>query len=134
MWDEGDELFDKKIFDDLTHVQVEPRYSRSFRWCHYLGKYFCTGCHSNLGHVVPARIIHQWDFKKYPVSNFSHEILLSMFKEPVFNVPHLNPALLKRVERFKQVIDVENTTKQFFRLSRKNLLSTQIYSIKYHKI
>ena len=113
MWDEGDELFDKKIFDDLTHVQVEPRYSRSFRWCHYLGKYFCTGCHSNLGHVVPARIIHQWDFKKYPVSNFSHEILLSMFKEPVFNVPHLNPALLKRVERFKQVIDVENTTKQY---------------------
>merc|ERR1719400_273147 len=38
-------------------MKVEQRYSRSFRWCHYLGKYFCTGCHSNKTHLIPARII-----------------------------------------------------------------------------
>ena len=61
-------------------MKVEQRYSRSFRWCHYLGKYFCTGCHSNSTNVIPARIIHQWDFKKYPVSNFALEILKSYCK------------------------------------------------------
>ena len=36
-------------------MKVEPRYSRSYRWCHYLGRFFCTGCHSNQSHVIPAR-------------------------------------------------------------------------------
>ena len=96
-------------------MKVEPRYSRSFRWCHYLGKYFCTGCHSNQGHVIPARIIHHWDFKAYPVSNFSLEILRSMATEPVFNVPHLNSSLLRKVERFKQVASLR---RQLSRLAR----------------
>lgn len=84
-------------------MRVEQRYSRSYRWCHYLGKYFCTGCHSNTGHLIPARVIHHWDFKKYPVSNFALEILTSMTREPVFNIGHLNPGLFRRVERLKQV-------------------------------
>ena len=84
-------------------MRVEQRYSRSYRWCHYLGKYFCTGCHSNTVHLIPARIIHHWDFKKYPVSNFALDILTSMNREPVFNIGHLNPGLFRKVERLKQV-------------------------------
>jgi len=84
-------------------MKVEPRYSKSYRWCHYLGRFFCSGCHSNMSHVIPARIIHEWDFKKYPVSNFSQEILTSMTKEPVFNIHDLNPGLLRKVEKIKQV-------------------------------
>ena len=43
--------------------QVEQRYSKSYRWCNYLGKYFCSGCHTNQTALIPARIIHHWDFK-----------------------------------------------------------------------
>ena len=38
-------------------MKVEPRYSKSYRWCHYLGRFFCSGCHSNQGHVIPARSV-----------------------------------------------------------------------------
>eukprot|EP00092_Neocalanus_flemingeri_P031736 GFUD01034474.1.p1 GENE.GFUD01034474.1~~GFUD01034474.1.p1 ORF type:complete len:784 (-),score=183.43 GFUD01034474.1:2335-4686(-) len=84
-------------------MKVEQKYSKSFRWCNYLGRYFCTGCHENKTAVIPARIIYFWDFKKHPVSNFSLDILNSMLKEPVFNIHDLNPALLKKVEKLKHV-------------------------------
>ena len=37
------------------------------------------------------------------MSNFSLEILTSMSKEPVFNIHDLNPGLLRKVEKMKQV-------------------------------
>ena len=97
-------------------MRVEQRYSRSFRWCHYLGKYFCTGCHSNKTHLIPARIIQHWDFRKYPVSNFALEILTSMAREPVFNVAHLNPGLFRKVERLKQVATLRQQLSKLARL------------------
>ena len=48
---------------DLYLICLLQRYSSSFRWCHYTGKFFCTGCHSANTHVIPARIIHHWDFR-----------------------------------------------------------------------
>ena len=98
---------DDLILIVLTNIfcwQVEQRYCKSFRWCHYLGKYFCTGCHSNNSHVIPARIIHQWNFRKYPVSNFALEILKSMKQEPVFNIQDLNPGLVRKVEKLRHVV------------------------------
>jgi hypothetical protein len=38
------------------------------------------------------------------VSNFSLDILASMAKEPVFNVHEQNPALLRRIEKLKNVV------------------------------
>jgi len=96
-------------------MKVEQRYSKSFRWCNYLGRFFCTGCHENKTSVIPARIIYFWDFKKYPVSNFSLDILNSMMREPVFNIHDLNPSLLKKVEKLKHVA---STRTQLSKLSR----------------
>lgn len=84
-------------------MKVDPKYSKSFRFCNYLGRYFCTGCHENKLTIIPARVIYYWDFKKYPVSNFSLDILQSMVKEPVFNIHHLNPTLLRKIEKLKHV-------------------------------
>ena len=39
---------------------------KRFRYCHYLGKYFCSTCHSNILEVIPARVVRKWDFTKYP--------------------------------------------------------------------
>jgi len=96
-------------------MKVEQKYSKSFRWCNYLGRYFCTGCHENQTSIIPARIIYFWDFKKYSVSNFSLDILNSMIKEPVFNIHNLNPPLLKKVEKLKDIAMARN---QLFKLAR----------------
>ena len=42
-------------------------YIKRFRYCHYLGKYFCSSCHSNFLEVIPANVIRKWDFTKYPL-------------------------------------------------------------------
>jgi len=84
-------------------MKVEAKYHKSFRFCNYLGRYFCTGCHENQGAIIPARVIYHWDFKKYPVSNFSLDILNSMAKEPLFNIHEQNPTMLRKIEKLKQV-------------------------------
>ena len=45
-------------------MKVEKKYIKTFRFCHYSGKYFCTSCHTNLHHVIPGAIITKWDFKE----------------------------------------------------------------------
>ena len=37
------------------------------------------------------------------MSQFSLEILQSLQQEPLFNIHHLNPALLKKVEKLRKV-------------------------------
>lgn len=39
---------------------------KRFRYCNYLGKYFCNTCQSSKPTFIPARIIRRWDFKEYP--------------------------------------------------------------------
>lgn len=56
------------------------------RLCHYLGKYFCQLCHRNKKFVIPARIVLKWDFSQYPVSEFAHELLESLYSDPVFDL------------------------------------------------
>lgn len=96
-------------------LRVEQRYCKSFRFCSYLGKYFCTGCHENTQAIIPARVIQDWDFKRYPVSNFSLDILSSLYTEPVFNILDLNPDVTRKVEKLKAVC---NSRLQLSKLSR----------------
>ncbi|XP_023337964.1 run domain Beclin-1-interacting and cysteine-rich domain-containing protein [Eurytemora carolleeae] len=84
-------------------MKVEQKYSKSYRFCNYLGKFFCTGCHENTGAIIPARVIQDWDFKRYPVSNFSLDILNSMHTEPVFNIQDLNPDIIRKIEKLRAV-------------------------------
>ena len=38
------------------------------RLCDYSGQYFCEECHWNDSVVIPARVVHNWDFSLYKVS------------------------------------------------------------------
>jgi len=84
-------------------MRVEQKYSNSFRLCNYLGKFFCTGCHENSTAIIPARVIQDWNFERFPVSNFSLDILNSVYTEPVFNIHDLNPGIIRRKEKLKVV-------------------------------
>ena len=41
------------------------------RLCDYTGQYFCEECHWNDHVVIPARVVHNWDFTTYKVFFFN---------------------------------------------------------------
>lgn len=48
------------------------------RFCEYSGQLYCSSCHSNDMAVLPARILHLWDFNQYPVSQMAKSYLDSI--------------------------------------------------------
>ncbi|XP_027268626.1 run domain Beclin-1-interacting and cysteine-rich domain-containing protein isoform X1 [Cricetulus griseus] len=78
-------------------------YIKRLRYCEYLGKYFCQCCHENAQMVVPSRILRKWDFSKYSISNFSKDLLIKIWNDPLFNVQDINSALYRKVKLLNQV-------------------------------
>ncbi|XP_058795536.1 run domain Beclin-1-interacting and cysteine-rich domain-containing protein isoform X2 [Phymastichus coffea] len=95
-------------------MKVAVEYASRFRYCEYLGRYFCTGCHTNQVSLIPGRILSKWDFNRYPVSNFSYRLLDQMTVDPLFQVSDLNPTLYRRIKQ----------------LDRTRLLRTQLFYLK----
>ncbi|XP_055983115.1 run domain Beclin-1-interacting and cysteine-rich domain-containing protein isoform X4 [Sorex fumeus] len=84
-------------------IRTDPDYIKRLRYCEYLGKYFCQCCHENAQVVIPSRILRKWDFSKYYVSNFSKDLLLKIWNDPLFNVQDINSALYRKVKLLSQV-------------------------------
>ncbi|XP_030757487.1 run domain Beclin-1-interacting and cysteine-rich domain-containing protein [Sitophilus oryzae] len=76
-------------------MKVAQKYASKYRYCDYLGKYFCTGCHKNQVALIPARVLYKWDFKGYPVSTFSYKLLEQMYFDPLFRIFELNTNITK---------------------------------------
>ncbi|KAK3095842.1 hypothetical protein FSP39_019904 [Pinctada imbricata] len=87
-------------------TRVEPGYIKRFRYCEYLGKYFCQCCHSNQLSHIPAHILKKWDFKKYYVSNFSRDLICRIFNDPLFNIWDINPSLYRRVKALDSIAEL----------------------------
>ncbi|CAL8118967.1 unnamed protein product [Orchesella dallaii] len=79
-------------------TKVDVKYASTFRYCHYLGRYFCTGCHTGKKARLPQMIIHQWDFSPHPVSNFSATLLEKLQSDPVYNILAINKNIYKKVK------------------------------------
>ncbi|CAK6441744.1 unnamed protein product [Pipistrellus nathusii] len=84
-------------------IRTDPDYIKRLRYCEYLGKYFCQCCHENAQMVIPSRVLRKWDFSKYYVSNFSKDLLLKIWNDPLFNVQDINSALYRKVKLLNQV-------------------------------
>ncbi|XP_012496709.1 PREDICTED: run domain Beclin-1 interacting and cysteine-rich containing protein isoform X3 [Propithecus coquereli] len=84
-------------------IRTDPDYIKRLRYCEYLGKYFCQCCHENAQMVIPSRILRKWDFSKYYVSNFSKDLLIKIWNDPLFNVQDINTALYRKVKLLNQV-------------------------------
>lgn len=84
-------------------IRTDPDYIKRLRYCEYLGKYFCQCCHENAQMTVPSRILRKWDFSKYYVSNFSKDLLIKIWNDPLFNVQDINSALYRKVKLLNQV-------------------------------
>lgn len=51
------------------------------RFCAYTGQLFCASCHTNDTAVLPARVLHHWDFSLYPVSQLAKAFLDSIYDQ-----------------------------------------------------
>lgn len=73
------------------------------RCCEYTGRYYCSLCHWNSYSVVPARVLHNWDFEPRKVCRASLQFLRLMVRRPVLNLDKLNPMLFTFVEDLRHV-------------------------------
>ncbi|KAG8228089.1 hypothetical protein J437_LFUL000088, partial [Ladona fulva] len=83
-------------------MKVAPEYAHRFRYCEYLGRYFCTGCHSNQLALIPGRVLSKWDFTRCPVSIFSYRLLEQMMSDPLYSVGDLNPGLYRKAKALER--------------------------------
>ncbi|KAJ6800767.1 uncharacterized protein M6B38_201890 [Iris pallida] len=76
------------------------------RFCVYSGQLFCVSCHSNDTSVLPAKVLHHWDFSLYPVSQFAKAYLESIYDQPMLCVSAVNPFLFSKVPALLHVMGI----------------------------
>lgn len=76
------------------------------RLCHFDGHQYCLDCHSNDESLIPARIIHNWNFRKYPVAKRNKHLLVSTESEPLFDIKILSPLLYSMVPEMKETLEL----------------------------
>ncbi|MED6120460.1 hypothetical protein PIB30_020964 [Stylosanthes scabra] len=93
---------EKTLIQDL----VQTFGWRKPRLCEYTGQLFCTSCHTNETAVLPARVLHHWDFTHHPVSQLAKSYLDSIHEQPMLCVTAVNPFLLSKVPALRRVMSV----------------------------
>lgn len=67
------------------------------RRCHYLDRLFCHACHDGSQRaLIPARVLHDWDFSQAAVCLAAAEYLASIRHQPMLCVGAVNPGLYAR--------------------------------------
>lgn len=77
-----------------------------YKVCSYDGSYYCYECHVDDEHVIPARIIHNWDLAKYKVAKQAKLFLMQIDEEPLFHIDEVNPTLynvINEINKAKQL-------------------------------
>ncbi|KAG0729544.1 Pleckstrin y domain-containing family M member 3 [Chionoecetes opilio] len=68
------------------------------RVCCYDSKYYCYECHENESALIPARLVHNWDFTLYPVCSANFQWLSSVNHQPLIDLRTVNPKLYCHIE------------------------------------
>ncbi|XP_037610873.1 pleckstrin homology domain-containing family M member 1 [Sebastes umbrosus] len=81
--------------------QIGPSLGRA-RLCEFSGQYYCDSCHHGNTTVIPSRMVHNWDLTQREVSKKAMHLLAQVEQEPLLNLEHLNPELVKHSESMSQ--------------------------------
>nr|BAF01589.1 predicted protein [Arabidopsis thaliana] len=76
------------------------------RLCEYTGHLFCSSCHTNDMAVLPATVLHHWDFNRYPVSQLAKSYLDSIHEQPMLCVSAVNPFLSSKVPALNHIMSI----------------------------
>lgn len=63
------------------------------RVCAFSGGYYCNNCMDVETQLIPARIIYNWDFRKYSVSKRAATFLAEFRAQPFLDLQLLNPSI-----------------------------------------
>jgi len=75
------------------------------RFCEYTGRVFCKLCHTGDAVVLPAKILHKWDFCLSPVSQLAKSYLHSIYDKPILSIGAVNPLLFSRVPALARAVN-----------------------------
>lgn len=69
--------------------------------CRFSGFYYCNQCMSTETYLIPARVIFNWDFKRYTVSEKAASFFKEFRYEPFIDLQLLNPnyTTIRRLKR-----------------------------------
>ncbi|XP_055957619.1 differentially expressed in FDCP 8 homolog A [Patella vulgata] len=73
------------------------------RLCDYSGQSYCEYCHWNDTMVIPARVLHNWDFEPKKVSRASKQFLRLMYTRAVIRINDINPMLFNFVDELNEI-------------------------------
>ncbi|KAL7737833.1 hypothetical protein ACLKA6_006213 [Drosophila palustris] len=65
----------------------------NFQVCAFSGNYYCNSCMESEIQLIPARIIYNWDFRKYSVSKRAAIFLAEFRSQPFLDMQLLNPSI-----------------------------------------
>ncbi|GMH33651.1 hypothetical protein BSKO_01485 [Bryopsis sp. KO-2023] len=71
--------------------------------CHYTNLLYCNKCHKNETEVIPADVLHNWDFTEKAVCIASKEYLASIKTQPLLCLGVINAGLFARVPLLARV-------------------------------
>lgn len=83
-------------------LKLDRIYAKRAQFCHYFSKLYCQCCHQGAKTRIPARILHEWNFKAYPVCDAALNFLADNEDQPVFNVRLINPQLYKKARNLRR--------------------------------
>eukprot|EP00818_Percolomonas_sp_WS_P009042 CAMPEP_0117447058 /NCGR_PEP_ID=MMETSP0759-20121206/6670_1 /TAXON_ID=63605 /ORGANISM="Percolomonas cosmopolitus, Strain WS" /LENGTH=1366 /DNA_ID=CAMNT_0005239363 /DNA_START=115 /DNA_END=4215 /DNA_ORIENTATION=+ len=75
---------------------------RKPRLCYYTKKLYCRSCHGNDKMIIPARVLHAWDFTKKHVCKAAFEYLQEIHRTACLCVSAINPSLFEQVPNLKK--------------------------------
>nr|CAB3262665.1 uncharacterized protein LOC100181521 [Phallusia mammillata] len=107
---------------------VNKAYMKRFRYCEYVGKYFCSCCHDNKLSVIPANILHKFDFTRYKVSNFSYDLIQGISSDPLFNLNDINSNIYKKVKSLSSILALRKQMLPLFKYIQACRLATSAVS------
>ena len=60
------------------HIYLSGGVPSEARQCDYTGQYYCSTCHWNDTAIIPARVIHNWEFEPRKVYSMVTQIWLEI--------------------------------------------------------
>ncbi|CAJ1078882.1 protein associated with UVRAG as autophagy enhancer [Xyrichtys novacula] len=107
-------------------TEIEHKHIKKLRYCEYLGRYFCDCCHSGSEAVIPARVLTHWDFNRFSVSDFSKQLLDSIWFQPLFDLTCVGKTLYSRVKELHRFRELQDQLLGIKKLLRACRLSAQV--------
>ena len=77
-----------------------------YRNCKFDGYNYCVDCHKNEESVIPARVMFNWDFKKYSVSTKNKKLLDATESDPLLDVKIASPLLYSVIPELASCLDL----------------------------